>query len=204
MSRPPPPEAGPGACPRCFLAQHLCLCAAIPALDLGCRVLVVRHWYESWRATNTGRLVALSIQGAELVDHGHRDHRLEAADLPSFGPGTCLLYPRQDDDAPLWTGGRPELLVVPDGSWSQARRMVRRVPGLAALPRLDLPPGAAPAPARRIRKSPNAAARSTIEAVAAAIDLWEPPEAGASLRALYDLLAQRMDEARYGGGPPPG
>ena len=161
--------------------------------------MVVRHRSETWRTTNTGRLVALALEGAELMDHGYRDHRLEAEDLPS-GPGVCLLYPHQGDGAPRWTGGCPERLVVPDGSWAQARRIVRRVPGLAQLPRLELPP--APPPARRIRKSPTPAARSTLEAVAAALGLWEPPEMTQALLALYDRLAERMDEARYGGGPP--
>jgi DTW domain-containing protein len=201
MTRPPPPEADSAHCSRCFLPHHLCLCAEIPSLRPRVDVVVVRHKSERWRTTNTGRLVALALEGSELMDHGLADHRLEATDLPS-GPGVCLLYPRQADDAPLWTGGRPDTLVVPDGSWAQARRMIRRLPGLAALPRLDLPP--IPPPARRIRKSPTPAARSTIEAVAAALALWEPPEMGQALLDLYDRLAERMDEARHGGGPPQG
>ncbi len=164
---------------------------------MGCRVVVLRHWYESWRTTNTGRLVALAIQGAELIDHGQKEHRLGPEDIPA-GPGVCLLYPAQGDDAPVWTGGCPDVLVVPDGSWGQARRLVRRLPGLAALPRLDLPPG--PPPKRRIRKSPTPAARSTIEAVSAALALWEPPETAQALLTLYDRLAERMEEARYGTG----
>ncbi len=200
MSRPPPPTADSEHCPRCFLAHHLCLCAEIPRLRPQVRVVVVRHLNESWRATNTGRLVALALEGAEIMEHGHRHHRLCAEDLPS-GPGVCLLYPRQGDDVRLWTGGRPTHLVVPDGSWAQARRMVRRVPGLATLPRLEIGEDAAPPPARRIRKSPTPAARSTIEAVAAALALWEPPDQARALLTLYDRLAQRMDEARYGGGP---
>mgnify|MGYP002639644892 CR=1 FL=1 len=197
MARPPPPVAGSGHCPRCFLPQHLCLCPELPRLTSGCRVVVVRHWNESWRTTNTGRLVALALEGAELIDHGQKHYRLEAADLPA-GPGTCLLYPAQGDDAPVWTGGRPSVLVVPDGTWSQARRMVRRLPGLAQLPRLDLQVDAVPLPARRIRRSPTVSARSTIEAVAGALALWEPPETAQALLDLYDLLARRMDQARYG------
>jgi DTW domain-containing protein YfiP len=197
MPRPPAPEANHQHCARCFLPHRLCLCAEIPRLPCRCRVWVVRHWYESWRTTNTGRLVHLALEGSDLIDHGHKDYRLTPEDLP-LPPRSCLLFPRLDDDAPAWAGGVPELLVVPDGSWSQARRMVRRVPGLAALPRLELPEGAAPSPARRIRKSPRPAARSTLEAVAAALALWEPPATSEALLALYDLLAERIDQARYG------
>jgi DTW domain-containing protein YfiP len=193
MPFPPPPEAGASHCPRCFLPHHLCLCADIPQLRVSCELVVVRHWYESWRITNTGRLLALAIEGCQLVDHGHREYRIQPGEIPT-PPGTCLLYPLQGDEAPRWSGGRPQRIIVPDGSWAQARRMVRRVPGLWALPRLELPPG--PEPARRIRRSPNAAARCTIEAVATALALWEPPETAAALSSLYDRLAERIDLAR--------
>ncbi len=193
MPRPPPPQADSAHCPRCFLPHHLCICADIPRLTCRCRVLVVRHWSESWRATNTGRLVGLALGTAEVVDHGKPGYALETKDLP-IGPRSCLLFPLTDTGAEPWTGGRPDVLVVPDGSWTQARRMVRRVPGLSALPRLALAPG--PEPARRIRRSPSPGARSTLEAVAAALALWEPPEVAESLLALYDRLAVRMDEAR--------
>jgi DTW domain-containing protein YfiP len=197
MARPPRPEADSRHCARCFLPHHLCLCPDIPRLPSRCRVVVVRHWYESWRTTNTGRLVHLALDGSDLLDHGHKDHRLEAADLP-LGPRSCLLFPLQGDEAPRWTDGVPEVLIVPDGSWSQARRMVRRVPGLATLPRLELEGGSAPTPARRIRRRPNPQACSTLEAVAAALARWEPDATSQALLALYDRLAERMDEARYG------
>ena len=195
MVRPPPPRAHQRHCERCFLPHALCICPWIPSLTPCCRVVVVRHRNESWRTTNTGRLVALALEGCEIMDHGHRDHRLEPGDVPT-GPGVCLLYPRRDDDVPLWTGGRPEVLVVPDGTWSQARRIVRRVPGLATLPRLELPP--APPPVRRLRKSPSPEARCTIEAVAAALGKWGPPEHERALLDLYDLLAKRMDKGLNG------
>ncbi len=193
MPRPPPPEVDADHCPRCFLRHEICLCEAIPTLRTCCRVLVVRHWVESWRATNTGRLVHRAVEGTVLVDHGRPGFVLEQGDLPLVD-GACLLFPETDSAAPPWTGGCPELLVVVDGTWSQARRMVRRVPGLAQLPRLSLPPGAEPP--RRIRRSPFPGARSTIEAVAAALSLWEPPETGRALLDLYEVLAQRMDLAR--------
>jgi DTW domain-containing protein YfiP len=161
-------------------------------LEVKTRVLVVRHCLEAFRATNTGRLVHLALRGADLVDHGRPEFPLTEADLAS-PPGACLLFPAEEG-TPNWTGERPSLLVVPDGTWPQARRMVRRVPGLAALPRLALPP--APAPARRIRRSPRQGARSTLEAVAHALALWEAPEVPAALLGLYDRLGVRMDEAR--------
>jgi DTW domain-containing protein YfiP len=155
-------------------------------------VLVVRHCIEAFRTTNTGRLVCLALAGADLVDHGRPEFSLKEDDL-AIPPGACLLFPAEGG-APLWTGGCPTLLVVPDGTWPQARRMVRRVPGLATLPRLSLPP--APEDARPIRRRPRVGARSTLEAVAGALALWEDPEVPAALLRLYERLGRRMDEAR--------
>jgi len=185
-------------CPRCFLPLRLCLCPLIPRLRPRIRVLVLRHWFESHRLSNTGRLVQLALAGSDLLDHGRPGYRLLAEDLPS-GPGCCLLFPDSEGGAPMWQDGPPELLVVVDGSWSQARSMVRRLPGLAGMPRLSL--GAVPAPARRIRRSPRAGLCSTIEAVAGALELWEEPCIARQLRQLYDLLAARLDETR--GDPEP-
>ena len=197
MPRPPPPVARPSHCARCFLPRHLCLCPAIPRLPCAVPVVVLRHWYEGHRTTNTGRLVALALDGAQLIDHGMPGFRLDERDL-SLPPDTCLLFPIEGSEAPPWSGGRPRCLLVPDGSWPQARHLVRRLPGLSALPRLELPP--APAASRRIRRSPFAGGRSTLEAVAAALAHWEPPETARALLELYDALGRRMDEAR---GPRP-
>jgi DTW domain-containing protein YfiP len=152
---------------------------------------VVRHHLEAFRATNTGRLVQLAL-GADLADHGKPCFNLTAEDL-GIGPGACLLYPL-GAKARAWAGGRPDLLVVPDGTWQQVRRLIRRVPGLRDLPRLELP--ASPDPPRCIRRRPAEGRCSTIEAVAQALAAWEDPAVPAALLRLYDRLGARMDEAR--------
>ena len=67
---------------------------------------------------------------------------------------------------------RAPLLIVPDGTWRKARKIVHLNPVLGTLPRLSLPPGE---PSEyRVRKAPGGAAVSTIEAIARALKALEP------------------------------
>src|SRR5690606_14468109 len=86
------------------------------------------------------------------------------------GRPTYLLFPGEDALAldSLASGAEPVRLVVPDGTWRKARKLLHVNPWLAALPRVALPPGQ---PSRyRLRKVPTAEALSTIEAVTCALN----------------------------------
>lgn len=83
---------------------------------------------------------------------------------------------------------KPLLLVVPDGTWRKARKLLHLNPSLAALPRVSL---GAVAPSRyRLRKAPEEGALSTIEAVVAALDALEAPQSFAALLRPFDALIE--------------
>jgi hypothetical protein len=63
-----------------------------------------------------------------------------------------------------WPGDKPRTLIVVDGTWSQAKKMLKHNPQLAALPRIALVPDK---PGNyRIRKEPTDQHLATIEATA--------------------------------------
>jgi DTW domain-containing protein YfiP len=108
-------------------------------------------------------------------------------------PGAVLLFPDDTGSAPPL----PEVvthLVVLDGSWSQARRAARRLPGLSALPRLSLSPRETSAP--RLRRESTDEGRSTLEAIADAVSFLSGESLAAPLRALYKTFAARVLSAR--------
>jgi DTW domain-containing protein YfiP len=88
-------------------------------------------------------------------------------------------------------------LIVPDGSWPQVRRAVRREPALARLPRVSLPPG--PPPLHRLRDHPDATYLATFEAVTRALEVLEAPGTCAPLWAAWDAFAGAVLRARAGG-----
>jgi len=189
----------PGRCPRCaFPVEGGCLCPSIPRLEVGVRVLVVRHASEFPRLTNSGRWAAAALVGSEVYDHAldetRTDHHLAAV----LGEGPAwLLYPGSGGERP--PGPLPRTLVVPDATWSQARRMVQRLGPLQTLPRLALPP---PPTALRLREPPRAGGMSTLEAVAGALELLGEAAAAGALRRLHEAAVEKT--LRLKGMWPPG
>lgn len=184
------PEDLAGRCPRCYLPTSLCLCAEVPQVLTRTELLVIRHNKEKEKSTNTARIAALAMPRCQLLTYGAPGQPFDPAVLDE--PDTWLLFPSNAPpapDAPL-----PRRLVVLDGSWGQARRMVQRVPQLRRLPSLALPP---PAPdTRRLRRPPHPEGMSTIEAMAGAVAVLEGEEAARPLYALHELMIDRVLASR--------
>lgn len=188
-------------CPRCQRPQSHCLCALIPQLPSRTRVLIVQHPDESRHALNTARLAALGLVNGELqVGEQFTDLTSWLAD-PTYQ--ACLLFPG-DEAQPLAnlavsTQERPLLLVVPDGTWRKARKLLYLNPLLAALPRVSLPVGLESR--YRLRKAPMAGALSTLEAIVVALEILEAPHSFDALlrpfEALIDGQITAMGEATY-------
>ncbi|MCL9799249.1 DTW domain-containing protein [Pseudomonas sp. AKS31] len=160
-------------CPRCLRPQTHCLCPLIPNLDSRTRVLLLQHPSEVNHALNTARLAALGLRSAELIVGEVFE------DLPTLlnrpGYRARLLFPA-DDAQPMQAydeSDEPLLLVVPDGTWRKARKMLHLNPLLAALPRVTLAEGGVSR--YRLRKAPGPGALSTIEAIVQALQTLEAP-----------------------------
>lgn len=184
MAQQPAVNTSQARCDRCRYSLRVCLCAEIPTIDTRTRIVIVRHSQERNRSSNSGRLAHLALPNSLIVEHGGFDR--EPALLPSLD-GAWLLFPvgavtRHPPDPP------PSTLLVLDATWSQARRMYRRLP-VHALPVLHLA-GAAMA-AERLRRSPGPGQLSTIESIAHALRLLEGESAAAPLEQLFDVAVSR-------------
>ncbi|MEN5061448.1 DTW domain-containing protein [Luteimonas sp. TWI1416] len=175
-------------CPRCLRPVSHCLCAWIPDLPSRSRVLVLQHPDEAAHPLNTARLAALGLRQATLWV-GERFAELPAW-LEAPGVRALLLFPGEAAvDPGTWTAtgeGTQTLLVVPDGTWRTARRLLRLNPALAALPRLALAPDRRSR--YRVRRAREPHALATVEAIAAALDLLEPGGGFEVLLASFDAM----------------
>lgn len=175
-------------CPRCLRPVTHCLCALIPSLDSRTRILLLQHPSEVSHALNTARLAALGLNNAQLVV-GEVFEDL-AALLSPPGYQARLLFPA-DDAQPLQRyapGDQPLLLVVPDGTWRKARKLLHLNPLLAALPRVTLAEGGASR--YRLRKAPGPGALSTVEAIVQALQVLEAPASFEPLLKPFDVLIE--------------
>lgn len=158
-------------CYQCFRPLPLCFCEAIPQIDNRTEVLILQHLGERAHAFNTARIVKKALRRCRLITDHNR--RFDSNHLP-IQASAGLLYPSADALAlnELCPAERPEQLVVIDGTWSQAKTIVRDVLQLRDLPCYRLAPTQ---PGRyRIRREPDEQSLSTLEAVVAALGTLEP------------------------------
>lgn len=168
------------------------MCDAIPTIATRTHVVIVRHHAERNRSSNSGRLAHYALPNSEIVEHGGFGG---LAKLPSM-EGAWLVFPEGEPMTKLREDRPPpSQLVFLDATWSQARRMFRKLSGLRGLPILRLPEGDLPA---RMREAPAPDRVSTLEAVARALQLVEGGTVGESLEALFALAVERAAEAGRG------
>lgn len=162
-------------CRRCARPQDRCLCALIPLLASATRVLVIQHPSERRHALNTARFLVEGLVNAELLitEQLAGDDRWNTVLLdPDWR--TELLFPGPGAEV-IGCGGadnRPRRLILLDGTWRKARKLLHLNPVLSGLPRVTLPAGQTSR--YRLRKAPGPEALSTIEAAVCALQLIEP------------------------------
>jgi len=180
-------------CDRCQRPMSHCLCAHIPSISNRTRVLILQHPDEAKHPLNTARLAVLGLKHAELLV-GESFPQLEG--IVAAAGRALLLFPEQDEgrrQPKLQAQNRPALLIVPDGTWRKARKIVQMNPVLNTLPRLSLPPGE---PSEyRVRKASEPAAVSTIEAISRSLSLLEPGQDFQRLLAPFKVLVQQQIQA---------
>lgn len=163
-----------GRCFECFRPKPACFCASIPRIWNRTEVFILQHRREQFHRFNTARIVRKALHNSQLLaDYTNNiSRRLELkprTGLLSPGPTATLLSELPVDQ-------RPDQLVVVDGTWHQAKTLIREIPLLQRLPRYQLLPDS---PSRfRIRREPNGTSLSTVEAVVQALRILEPETAG--------------------------
>jgi DTW domain-containing protein YfiP len=152
-------------CPRCRRPASVCYCAALPTLDTATRVVILQHPRERDMPIGTARMASLCLPRASLhVGAAWDDSAVLREALADPARTPILLYPGPGAKDILREPPRgPVTLVVVDGTWSQAKNVVRDNPILRALPRYAFE---APEPSEyRIRREPRDEYVSTIEAL---------------------------------------
>lgn len=197
-------------CHGCGLTPALCLCAAWPPLPAPFAISVVMPAQEARAASNSARLAALWLTGSSCHVRGEvgSGDLGSSGDLGLRGPDQLITRPQS---ALLFPGGKEPVpppsevrhLIVPDGTWSQARRLERRWFASAALPRVELAGHFPSAYGLRRRADPQLRSQlCTFEAIAIAIAQLADP---ALARILLGRFAEWARRARWlkAGGPAP-
>src|SRR6185503_3552992 len=157
------------------------------SLETRTRVLLLQHPRESFVPIGTARLAHLCLPGSELRVGVEFDGDPVVREALGSGPA-YLLFPGPDAvDVGALRPERPVTLVVVDGTWWQASKLLKRNPALRALPQIRFTP---PAPSRyRIRKEPADHCVATVEALAHVLGaLEQAPERFAALLRPFEAM----------------
>jgi DTW domain-containing protein YfiP len=156
------------------------------------QIAFLQHPEERRLMINTAWLAHLSLSNSKFFRGINLD--LES-DYSTWSQNldpktTALLFPGEgaiDLNQPL-----PEIktLLVPDGTWSKAGKVVRLTPSLQKYPKLVLPYRGTPSH-YRIRKAPRPEYLSTVESVVQALRTMEDnPKAYQNLIELFNKMVE--------------
>src|SRR6185295_9268722 len=183
-------------CARCRRPRATCYCQDLHPVPTRTHVVFLQHPRERRVAIGTARLAHLALANSELhvgVDFQSSD-RVRALAAERSGD-VALLFPSEGaTDAPRLSRP-PSTLVVIDGTWPQAKKLLKLNPALLQLPRVGLRPRR---PSNyRIRREPAEHCLSTVEAVAEVLSHMEGDEARFTpmLRA-FDRMVDHQIEGR--------
>lgn len=152
------------------------------------------HASERSKTSSTARLLELVLPDCQIIRVGVRgaapglDLKLSSNRTP------LLLFP--DASAPVLTRDflktlvSPPMLVVPDGTWRQAKRIAHRQPELLALRRVQLPPQ--PPSNYRLRRQGREGGVCTAEAVARALGVTDGAQVETALLEALDQMVARI------------
>jgi DTW domain-containing protein len=200
MACAPAPSPSRKMCRRCRRPSAACYCALLPSLQTRTRLVFLQHLRERKVAIGTARLAHLALPNSEF------HVGLSFAQDPKVAcladqPGAALLFPAPDAKDLCELGPGLRTLVILDGTWPLARKLMRLNPFLERLPKVTFRPSR---PGNyRIRREPAEHCLATIEAVAEVLGLLEgdAPRFRQMLRAFEAMVDGQIARASARTGP---
>ncbi len=177
----------------CAASRTLCLCDAVPRIELRTKICLIIHHRELSRSSNTGLLAVRALVNSEVRIRGEGRATLDLKDVLSSQYRTFLFYPTNDavelDKALVMQEHTPIQLIVPDGTWRQARKIHSRHPELKDLPRVKISTPNHSTFQLRAQSRPEGMA--TLQAIAHGLAVIEGDVVGAQLMKLYQAKIER-------------
>lgn len=156
----------------CRFKVNWCICSEAPIFSSFCQPILVLHVKEWLKSSNTGHLSSLCFPKTARYMYGREDNQ-QALTQNEIDRQAVVLFPgfsAKPLSHYLREYGKPRQLIIPDGSWNQAKNIVRRT--LLDVPRIyvDSPlTHEVRANIQRPRISPGEQHLSTFEATALAL-----------------------------------
>ncbi len=188
-------------CERCRRPATVCYCAHVTRLETRTRVLLLQHPREREVGIGTARIARLCLPAADL--RVGVDFSQDAVVQEALASGRAhLLFPGpKARDVATVPVDEPITLIVVDGTWKQAERLLKANPALMALPQLRFTPER-PSDYNPIRREPAEHCVATIEALAYVLGHLErdPERFRALLRPFQAMVDMQLAYVRASKG----
>lgn len=168
------------------------MCATVtPIAGVATRVALIAHHTEWSKSSNTGRLLLGLLPGTVVHLRGDPTGPRPRGEASPPLPGRRLVLFPSESSRELTRDDRSAdlVLVVPEGSWAQARRAVKREPWAVGAEHVRLPSGASSR--YRLRQAVHEDGLSTFEAVARALAVLEGGAVHDAMIAVFERFVVR-------------
>ncbi len=186
-------------CSHCRIHQTLCFCEFMIPIKSENRLSIIMHHREEFLTSNTATLAQKILSNSKLFRRGLQDSPFNFSQL-DYNPEELTLYLYPHDDAlelnnQNFSFDKKKVhLIVPDGSWTQARKVYRREKGLENIQCVKLPEGL---PGEyQLRKTHIEAGFSTYEAIARAYGIIENKDIENKMMEIFRIMVARVLKSR--------
>ena len=132
-------------CEQCLIAKHYCICEDAEYASCDAAVCLLMYHNESFKPSNTGRLIAEIVPDnyAFRWDRTSPDPALLAL-LNNDKYQPFVIFPAEDVETDRVVtqvetlAGKQPLFIFLDGTWREAKKMIRKSPYLDNLPVLSI------------------------------------------------------------------
>lgn len=178
-------------CNTCIRPKRVCLCKYITVENNSCSIGILQHPNEVGKTFNTAKVAQLSLENSFLYEGVNFDeHNAFQKTLNSFSDSKVgILYPSSKAKDLSLAPHDLECLIVLDGTWPEAKQILKRNSTLQSLPHYAFTP-------KQIsnyilRKEPKVNYVCSLEAIVESLRIIERNETG--FTSLLTTLQKMID-----------
>ncbi len=156
------------------------------------------HHREKWLTSNTAHFANLCLKDSQIIQRGMIGDTTDFSGLVDGEREALFLFPDEsavelDENFPMGNYH----LIVPDGTWRQAKKFKRRIPEFKEIRTVKIPAGR---PSRYLlRRQGNEEGLSTYEAIARDLGYLEhDSQLEAKLDDIFKVIVKRTMMSRFG------
>lgn len=188
-------------CTNCRINNYFCVCADLSTFKVDTNVSLIVHVSELKLTSNTAQFVEKNLPDrAEIIIRGRMNDTFSADPILARSGRPLFLFPDENSvelNAEFISNNPgPYHLIVPDGSWTQAKRVKKREEKFDSIPTVRLPAGIVGE--YKLRKAPQPEWVSTYEAVAYALGILENKECEEHMMKFFRKWVQATLNSRTG------